>query len=459
MTATSLPSSVRARVAPGVTTSFANVEPVSATYRITPSGKLPAPARLRIPLKRRLPRGVPVLAARAEGPRGPWIPVSARISADRRFALVRVTELSWFSVFTTDVGDILRELKEGVLDGLTAGLTAEAKPPTCIEESRARTAGYSISSDSKDTVYWCFGMEAGSRVLRVVNNRRYPLALTHAGLPVIQQGGGGLKLERLSRIASGAEAIVSPREQVVFSVELSPGGSALVRSRFDGVGWSLYQLQFGAEAALAILTRFGIGSGLKTVDLINKLVTSSKCLAAIGDTAGDVIRSCLSPKQLFDALGAKALLIAPIMVSGQLLSFVRSWLNGAGDQLNDRDSYHVAIRRTGAPQPPVAATPPPPPPQPQAPTSSFEIGADFDLRCQVAWPTAPTRTTNSIEMTMQCPGIPSEFLLVYVSYGDPDLPITPSTGPVRVRGKVVNHAQNELGFKLLVVVAESVEIP
>jgi hypothetical protein len=62
-------------------------------------------------------------------------------------------------------------------------------------------------------------------------------------------------------------------------------------------------------------------------------------------------------------------------------------------------------------------------------------------------------------MTMQCPGIPSEFLLVYVSYGDPDLPITPSTGPVRVRGKVVNHAQNELGFKLLVVVAESVEIP
>jgi len=458
MTSKSLPEMARAKEAPRIKAPYANITPVSATYRIAPAGKLPAPATLRIPLKRRLPPGVPVMAARAQKPGEPWTPVRVRLSSNRRYAFVRVGHLSLFSVFTTGVGDLLRELKEGVLDGVTAGLTAEAKPPDCDGEDEARFEGHSVASDSKDTVYWCFGLENGSRILRIVNNRRYPLALTHAGLPVTQQGGGGVRWERLSRFISGEEAIVSPREQLSFSVRLNPGGSAGIRTRFDGVGFSLYQLQFGVESLIEILTRFGAGSGVTSVDVIDKLLMIPNCASAIGGTAGDLISKCFSKSQLADVLGPKGYLVAPLMATSELLSFFRSAFNAAGDQLNGRDVYRIVIRREASSQPPTVPSPTPPTQEPPAtvPTSGFEVGDDFDLQCQVAWPTAPYRTSNSIQMMMQCVGLPREFLLVQVTYPDPNFPISPSTGRVRVRGKIADIARSELGFRILVVIADEI---
>jgi hypothetical protein len=373
---------------------------------------------------------------------------------------VHVRHFSFIEIFTTGIGDLFRELKESVFDGLTAGLGAEAKPPSCDGEDIARADGYTIASDSKDTVYWCFGLEDSRRVLRVVNNRRYPLAMTHPGLSVAQQGGGGWRLERFSRLFSGDEAIVSPREQLTFAVSLNSGAAARIRTRFDGVGYSLYQLQVGVEAAIEVLTRFGAGSGVTVIDLMDKFMAVPRCASAIGGTAGDLISLCFDKDTLAEALGPRAYLVAPTMAAAELLSFLRSAFNAFGDQFNGRDTYRIVIRRAPAQvhPPPPAPTPPSAQPAPSEP-QGYQVGDSFDLFCQVAWPTAPTRTTNSIEMTMQCPGIPAEFLLVYVSFGEPNLPITPSTGRVRVRGRIVNHARNELGFKLLVVIADSVEIP
>jgi hypothetical protein len=89
---------------------------------------------------------------------------------------------------------------------------------------------------------------------------------------------------------------------------------------------------------------------------------------------------------------------------------------------------------------------------------SFEMGAAFDEKCVVAWPTAPTRTSRDIQMTMDCTNVPKQYLLTKVVYGDPNLPITPSTGQIRVRGHVVDVARSEYGFKLLVVQADSVDL-
>jgi hypothetical protein len=89
-------------------------------------------------------------------------------------------------------------------------------------------------------------------------------------------------------------------------------------------------------------------------------------------------------------------------------------------------------------------------------TSHFGIGDDFDLICYVAWPTAPTYTSNSIEMTMACPNMPKQYLFAHVSYPDPDLPMTPSTGNVRVVGTIVNIATSAYGYKELVVDAREI---
>jgi lysophospholipase L1-like esterase len=114
----------------------------------------------------------------------------------------------------------------------------------------------------------------------------------------------------------------------------------------------------------------------------------------------------------------------------------------------------------------LLAVPDPPPDSIAAPESSppidagpsFEKGDAFDDVCAVAWPTAPLYTADSIQMRMSCQRTPSQFTFVDVIYGDPDLPITPSTGYVSVRGVVAGVAESGLGFRILLVEASAVDL-
>lgn len=87
----------------------------------------------------------------------------------------------------------------------------------------------------------------------------------------------------------------------------------------------------------------------------------------------------------------------------------------------------------------------------------FDIGDDFDRTCVVAWPTAPVRASESIQMRMSCVGVPDQFLFVDVVYGDPDLEVTPSKAKMVVHGTIADVARSEYGFTTLVVAADEVE--
>lgn len=87
--------------------------------------------------------------------------------------------------------------------------------------------------------------------------------------------------------------------------------------------------------------------------------------------------------------------------------------------------------------------------------SGFQIGDSFSAECSVAWPTAPSYTPTTIELTTFCNGVPGQFQFVHVSYPDPDLPIDPNTGFSRVEGTIVNIAVSEYGFKTLYVHADT----
>jgi hypothetical protein len=94
-----------------------------------------------------------------------------------------------------------------------------------------------------------------------------------------------------------------------------------------------------------------------------------------------------------------------------------------------------------------------------SPSPSFAAGASFNDLCVVAWPTAPVRTANAIEMTMSCQHVPeNEYLFTDVTYGNPNLAITPDTPEARVIGHVVGTATSDLGYKELLVSASSVVV-
>lgn len=110
-----------------------------------------------------------------------------------------------------------------------------------------------------------------------------------------------------------------------------------------------------------------------------------------------------------------------------------------------------------ATSPPATSPPATSPPATEAPSSGFEIGDPFSESCVVAWPSAPIRDSSSIQMQMSCPGVPSEFFLVQVVYPDPELEVTPSTGAMQVTGEVADVARSQLGYQVLVVVADDIE--
>jgi hypothetical protein len=435
---------------------------LSKVYQVTPRGRLETSTTLRLPLNRRIPRGYVVVAATAKSKGAPWLPLIAKPSGDGKYVTVSVTHLSIFSVFGISVKRALAWLKKNVLDGIDGGFTAEAQPPHCQNEAQARTNGYSIASNSKDTVFWCFGVENGQRVLRVVNNRRYPLAVTHPGLTVIKAGSLDLELAQLSRAVSGNETIISPRDEVVFGADLTSGGTGAIHTEFDGVGQSLYQLEVGVSVAVDMLTHFG-ASGHATLTALKTLLKSKDCASAIGGSSGEVIEKCFTPGQIKEAFGYAGLLVAPIMAAGPILNFFRSEFNSVFDQVNHRDEYRVVIRRA------AASSPPPPPatttqasPPPSTSTSSgtsneLGVGSTFDDDCSVAWPTAPTRTSQYIEMTMECAHLPHQYMLAVVVYPDPNFNVTPSTGRMHIHGRVVDIAKSAYGFSELVVQADRID--
>ena len=88
---------------------------------------------------------------------------------------------------------------------------------------------------------------------------------------------------------------------------------------------------------------------------------------------------------------------------------------------------------------------------------TFATGDHFDDLCQVAWPTAPTRGTNGIDMTMTCQHVSqSSYFFVEVSYDDPNLDVTPSTGFMRIQGTVVGSARSDYGYTVLGVHADRI---
>ena len=94
--------------------------------------------------------------------------------------------------------DLFDEFKKAFLDGLDSGATMDVSKPSCTGEDQARMGGYSVTSSTTDAVYWCFGMSGSNRVLKVVNDRRYPMevALPHS---VLQ--GGSIDWAQLSSLS------------------------------------------------------------------------------------------------------------------------------------------------------------------------------------------------------------------------------------------------------------------
>lgn len=346
-----LQSQLRASLVPDVSPPLRMmVEPASEVFNIGPSGPLPMPTTLTLPLLRPAPTDGEIVVFTAEAAEGPWSPVPTTVAPDGLHVTVQVSHLSFFTALRISTAEVLHALKTEIIDGLTGDFTAEAERPQCSGEDEARSDGYSITSTQSDTVYWCFGIENGVRVLRVVNNRRYPLLMEYPGLAVVSQDNDATWARFGEFIAGKSKITVLPRSQAVFAVDINPAQQGTVSTTVDALGQHVYAAFTGIEALVEILTRFGAGSGSEAINIAGDLLSAADCYQQLGDTAGEILNACLSPAQILDAFGLWGVVLAPIMATGEISNYFRSTLNAIGDQINDRDRYEINVDREGARQ-------------------------------------------------------------------------------------------------------------
>lgn len=325
----------------------------AAPVRLGPSGPLPRTATVTLDLAKQAPAGfVPVVETR-EDSADAWTYLPAHLSTDRKAVTFQTTHFSWFGVLLVDAAAVAKAFKDAFVDGLSSGVTATAAKPSCGDEARARQGGFRVSSSSGSTVYWCFGYDSasgGGRILKVVNNRTYPLMVSHPNMAVIKDPLDWSSLANLSRSVSGPYSIIEPRATALFNADLSPGESEGLTTEFDGLGQSLYALQTGVQTLLTILTRFGAGSGSKVTDIVNTAAGLPGCAHALtsmvgsGDVGG-VVSGCFSAKDLLTYFGTSGLLLAPLAAAGGIAEFFVSEWDSFWSQVSGSDKYQLKISR------------------------------------------------------------------------------------------------------------------
>lgn len=329
--------------APGRDATFA-----SHIYALRPSGPLASKATVTIKLDRPLPAGTPVVAATRETTSDPWTYLAATLSPDGTSATFTTTHFSLFGILWLDTKDLAAAFKADFIDGVTGGLTQTVNKPSCPQETQARGEGYTITSSTTDAVYWCFGIDNGTRVLKVTVHRRYPMEITHPNMDVISNPYNHLAPAAVSRLVSGNTTIVEPAGTATFNADLPAGSSEGISTEMDGAGQSLYALQVGIETLSSILTRFGAGTDKKAIQYLDKAVTIHSCAQGIAEgTSGALIRGCRSPAQILEIYGVKGLLLAPIMAVGGVIAFFHSEWNALIDQFKRTRQIHRHHRSEG----------------------------------------------------------------------------------------------------------------
>lgn len=324
-------------------------KPASGTFQISPSGRLGRPATVRLPLNSPSAPGTVVIIFTSESAGGPWQPIPTTVETVNgvSYAAATVNHLSLFTALSVSWRDFLNELK-GWFNQFTSNAYANAEQPTCTNPSQARQDGYTGTASAYRTVLWCIGLANGRHVLKVVNNRRYPL-LVSPSLPVIQGGTGGDLLQLATRLGRHGEVVIFPDEQVDFNADgIPPGYHSLIRGDIDTAAENLAALHAGIDALTAIVTRFGASSPKNVTKYFNLATDSANCLSAVkSGNADTMIGQCITSEWLKDAFGVFwGIVTDALMKVSEVANYFRSALNGIADAADGRSQFQLTVTRS-----------------------------------------------------------------------------------------------------------------
>jgi hypothetical protein len=446
-------------------------------------------ALLRRGLPSAVPRGATAALAFYDVKHDAWRAVPTQLSKDRR---VLTAHVKHFSVW------------DDIVYGVSWLLDTRVDAPQCQMPTPAWVESTTFVDDKNAPLRWCAGHDphdASVLVVKVAVNRSYGVAVSPATKP---------KWIYSDLFGDGPEDFIANvfarAYQVPDKVRGTFGGELpLMGGQQADFGFTEAQVRGHPEHALvhvspdvknavagftysALVDGGGLGDGAlgKQIAAIVTFVAVAQCEGEIGKPllehhwarAAKGALTCLTAHSKEIGLAAASALAKALpkenpksigklagKIGGKLWQvWAASAIFRLGTWFADRHLIDAAfdmhvfptiMHRPHTPKPAPPQTPTVAAPAPE--TSDLAPGSAFESQCVVAWPTAPTHTSQGIQMTMSCSGVPeTKYLFTQVTYSNADFTITPSTGPVTVSGHVVDVARSEYGYSVLIVEADNI---
>lgn len=324
--------------------------PDSETVSITPSGPLTKEAVVKLALNKPPRPGQVVAVLTSESPTGPWEYLPGTVIDGGRYVQATVHHLSFFSTLLVNVQAVINDLK-GAFNEFTDDAFSNASQPSCDNNSAATQGGYSVTMSNKgNTVLGCLGMENGQRVLKVVNNRRYPLLVSH-NLPVVGGSSSGDVFQKSSSLLNLGDVLIYPQDEVDFGATLQPGQSGTVAGDYAPVANYMYALSAGIDAWETIVTRGGTAENPSQVmDAVDEDLTIDSCRAAA--MSGDIQSiqgACMSSDVIGQLFGTFWGIVAGLVQNvSTFYGWVHSVLNAFVDSIDGRATFDVKVIRAAS---------------------------------------------------------------------------------------------------------------
>jgi hypothetical protein len=344
-------------------------------------------------------------------------------------------------------------------------LVAVAAAATAADADAGPDPGLCHSTAARADIQADFGVDACFDGSHLVLSNKLTLVLDASktgdvGNPVRHESDYGLAADA-ERVHSHDPGIFLPGDKLTYPVGLG-AGTVGIRSSGDN----------GFYAIATTVADFVPGKPAAVVNAFTALVAEltadyaryQKCIAGknwLGQLGCDAVRTrdvtfALSRAGVSGlAHGAVSAVLSPATWA----KWVDANVHDSKASLSESGLIRIAAASSKPAPKPKPKPAPTPSTSPPAADDSFAIGSPFASWCVVAWPTAPTVSSEGIEMTMSCEAVPEDqYLFTDVSYGDPNLPISPDHSRAYVEGTVTDVARSEYGFSELVVEASKVTV-
>lgn len=321
-----------------------NLSFVSPVFTLNPAGPIDSSVTVRLRLDNALPSTSPVLVATRTASDQPWAYLPGELTSDQRHVDFETTSFNEVGVLAVDFEGALAGFQEDLRAGLATRINSAAKKPACAGEKDAREQGYAVRASKTKTLFWCFGLENGKRVVRVTNRRPIPVEVAHPDVPVLSNPPAAEAWAAWSRALGTDNTVLAPGGTATYDADLEPTAELQLNAESLALGQSMRLLQAGVRALVLRLTKFGTPP-VKIPATVSAFLAMPQCAKSLNKGSDAVVAGCFSTPKLVRLFGPSARLVAPLLADPSTPLFLRQQALGISVAAKSTERLRILVRR------------------------------------------------------------------------------------------------------------------